>query len=193
MSDFFDFLREPDMVDNQRTPEIDVLCATFDFLMDRNVMPYQISIARGTGIDSESVLSQFYSVAIKHKIAGKDVQFDHSNSGPDVIGISEKEWWQVECKGVGKGVSATQRENFARALASVVSYYCEKPEGLPKRYVYYNGARPYLGLALPTSPAYLNELKRRVRQPLRKALNLWILLYQAESKKINALSPDDNY
>jgi hypothetical protein len=193
MSDFFNFLREADMVDNQRTPEIDVLCATFDFLMDRNVMPYQISTARGAGIDSGLVLSQIYLVAREHKVAGRNVQFDHSNSGPDIIGVSETEWWQVECKGTGTGKSQTQRNNFDRALASVVSYYCEKPEGLPKRYVHYNSARPYLGLALPSSTAYLNELKRRVRQPLRKALNLWILLYQTEPKKINALSPDDNY
>jgi hypothetical protein len=181
------------MAYNQRTPENDVLCATFDFLMDRNVMPYQISTARGAGIDSESVLLQLYLVVGKHKVAGRDIQFDHSNSGPDIVGVSETEWWQVECKGTGAGKSQTQRNNFDRALASVASYYCEKPERLPKRYIHYNDARPYLGLALPASSAYLNELKKRVRKPLRKALNLWILLYQTESKKINVLSPDDNY
>jgi hypothetical protein len=181
------------MADNQIIPEIDVLCATFDFLMHRNVRPYQISTARGAGIDSESVLSQLLSIASKHIVAGKDIPFVHSSSGPDIIGVSETEWWQVECKGTGIGKPQTQRNNFDRALASVVSYYCAKPENLPQKYAHYNGARPYLGLALPASPAYLNELTRRVRQPLRKVLNLWILLYQRESQNIHVVSPDDNY
>ncbi len=181
------------MTDVRTVPEIDVLVAVVDFLMSRDVKPYQFSAPRGAGIDSESVRSQLYSKVDKWIVNGQDIPFTFSNQGPDIVGISEVEWWQIECKGSGEGKPQTQRNNFDRALASVVSYYCEKPEELPSRYTHYSNARPYLGLALPASPAYLNELKRRVRQPLRKILNLWVLLYDPESKRIRAVSPDDGY
>ena len=182
------------MTDARTTPEIDVLVAAGVFLMKRGVRPYQFSTPRGAGIDSSSVLSQFYSKVSEWIVDGKDIRpINSSNRGPDIIGVSEKEWWQVECKGTGSGKPQTQRNNFDRALASVVSYYREKPEKLPKRYVHYNGARPYLGLALPASPTYLKELKRRVRQPLRKRLNLWVLLYEPESKSIRTVSPENSY
>ena len=47
------------------------------------------------------------------------------------------------------------------------------------------------GLALPASPEYLKQLKKRVRQPLRVRLNLWVLLYEPKSKSIRAVSPED--
>jgi hypothetical protein len=182
------------MANSPITPEIDVLLAIIDWFMKRGIRPYQFSPPKGAGIDSGLVHSQIYSEVAKWIVAGQDIRpLNFSSDGPDVCGISEKEWWQVECKGVGKGVPPTQRENFARALASVVSYYEEKPTNLPQKYLHYRDARPYLGLAIPASPTYLSELKRRVRQPLRIRLNLWILLYEAESKNIKAISPEDEY
>ena len=82
----------------------------------------------------------------------------------------------------------TQRNNFDRALASVVSYFEETPQGVPAEF---ENATVCLGLALPATQAYLNELKRRVRLPLRKRLNLWVLLYELETSAIKAISPEE--
>ncbi|MDD5458409.1 MAG: hypothetical protein PHF37_03345 [Phycisphaerae bacterium] len=169
--------------------EIDVLCATFDFLMERNVSPYQFS-----PINGDTNCAKIYGRVADWITKEKDIRpINFSRSGPDIIGVSENEWWQIECKGSGSGKTQTQRNNFDRALASVVSYYCDNLINLPARYTKFNRAVPYLGLALPASQDYLNELRNRVRQPLRKKLNLWVLLYGPESKKIKAVSPEDNY
>lgn len=169
--------------------ENDVLIATIKFLVKRGVKPYKLSIAKGKGINRDFSMNQISEVFASHNIL--PTYFD--DKGQDVIGVSKTEWWQVECKGSGKGVQSTQRNNFDRALASVVSYYEKETKGLPRAYESYSDAQPYLGLALPSSPAYLKELKKRVRQPLRERLNLWILLYEPELKSIRAVSPDDSY
>jgi len=170
-------------------PENDVLIATIAFLRERGVTCYGISVARGKGID-KSVMETNAWAAL-----GEDIPhvYPFSAEGADIIGISSTEWWKIECKGSGTGKSQTQRNNFDRALASTVSYYEEKPSNLPTKYAHYMNAQPYLGLALPASQAYLKELKRRVRQSLRKALNLWVLLYESNSNKIRAVSPEDDY
>ena len=177
------------MTEYQVIPEIDVLLASIDFFVTRGVKPYQFSIPKGKGIDRESARTRIYEVLISELIRPVDFQ----EKGPDIMGVSETEWWQVECKGSGTGVQSTQRNNFDRALASIVSCYEEETGKLPTPYEQYSNAQPYLGLALPASPAYLKELKRRVRQPLRKRLNLWVLLYKPESKSITAISPEDSY
>jgi hypothetical protein len=170
-------------------PEIDVLIATIAFLRERGVMCYRISVPRGKGIDKSAAEDSAW------KALGDDIPriYPFSVEGADIIGISATEWWQVECKGSGVGKSQTQRNNFDRALASAVSYYEEKPAKLPEEYAQYENARSYLGLALPSSRAYLKELERRVRLPLRRTLNLWVLLYEPGSKKIRAVSPEDAY
>jgi hypothetical protein len=171
-------------------PEIDVLEATVFFLRERHVEVYQVSVPKGMGIDKADAENRVWKVLCAD---GVPSVYPFSNEGQDVMGISATEWWQVECKGSGEGTPQTQRNNFDLALASVVSYYEEKPAKLPQKYLHYIGAKPYLGLALPASPAYMNEMKRRVRKPLRLALNLWILLYDPESKSIKAVSSEDNY
>jgi len=178
------------MTNYQVIQEIDVLVATTVFLKERGVKPYRISVPKGKGIDKTSAEKQIWQVLTSNSTP--DV-YPFSEKGPDIIGISETEWWQVECKGSGAGKAPTQRNNFDRALASVVSYYEEETKGLPKQYEQYRNAQPYLGLALPASPEYLKQLNKRVRQPLRKRLNLWILLYEPEPKIIKAVSPADNY
>ena len=178
------------MSDYQVIPEIDVLVATTVFLKERGVKPYRISVPKGKGMDKTSYQERIWKILTSN--SAPDV-YPFSPEGPDIIGISETEWWQVECKGSGKGVQSTQRNNFDRALASVVSYYEEETKGLPKKYEQYKNAQSYLGLALPASPAYLKELKKRVRKPLREILNLWILLYEPELKSIRAVSPEDSY
>lgn len=178
------------MTDYQIIPETDVLVATTVFLKERGVKPYRISVPKGKGIDNTSAKNQIWQVLTSNSTP--DV-YPFSKKGPDIIGISEAEWWQVECKGAGSGTTQTQRNNFDRALASVVSYYGEEIKNLPEQYRQYRNAQPYLGLALPASPEYLKQLRRRVRQPLRERLNLWVLLYEPPSKNIRAVSPEDSY
>lgn len=173
------------MSQNKIVEEIEVLKATFDYLViEREVFPYGFSIASGKGIDYktnvENILLPYKKMGIEPVIVG---------SGPDIVAISETEYWQVECKGTGSGKKQTQRTNFDRALSSVVSYYEDDLSELEMGERFRN-AISFLGLALPDSIEYKNELTRRVRQPLRKRLNLWILLYGSDSKTIRPISPD---
>ncbi len=165
--------------------EGEVLLATVHYLISRNAIPFQISAASGKGIDTqqikENIKQIFGSVSFEPSFLG---------SGPDIVAVSENEWWIVECKGVGSGKVQTQRNNFDRALASVVSYYEDNPSNPPE---WAKNASIFLGLALPKSQLYLKELKRRVRLPLRKRLNLWILLYDFSVQNISAIAPNESY
>jgi hypothetical protein len=101
------------------------------------------------------------------------------NGGPDIVAVSEQEYWQVECKGAGSGQRSTYRTNFDRALASVVSYF-GTAEDLPSDC----GHRiPFLALALPQAPEYMAELRRRVRDSLSRALGLWLGESLSESEQ----------
>ncbi|MCK4347850.1 MAG: hypothetical protein KAW47_04460 [Thermoplasmatales archaeon] len=172
------------MDNSQIVQETDVLIATIVYLVERGVHPYRFSIPRGKGIDTESAKNRIVNAS---KAIGQEPSF--SSQGPDISAISEKEWWHVECKGAGSGKAQTQRTNFDRALASVVSYYEDKTSS-PEPY---QDAIQYLGLALPATHHYLRELKKRVRKPLRKKLNLWVLLYEIQTHLIRSISPDKNY
>jgi len=164
-------------------PEPDVLIATTVFLIERGVTPYQFSVATGRGLKTSGAIERLRKA---FEAIGRVPVF--AGTGADIMGISETEWWVIECKGSGAGKPQTHRNSFDRALASVVSYFEEKPQGVPSEF---ENATVCLGLALPATPAYLNELKRRVRLPLRKRLNLWVLLYELETSAIKAVSPED--
>jgi len=165
--------------------EGEVLLATVRHLLKRKAIPFQISVASGKGIDTEQIEMEvkriFGSVSFKPDFVGR---------GPYIIAVSENEWWIVECKGAGIGKTQTQRNNFDRALASVVSYYEDRPSNPPD---WAKNASIFLGLALPASQEYLRELKRRVRAPLRQRLNLWILLYDGSDKHITVIAPTEPY
>lgn len=163
--------------------EPDVLIATTAFLIERGVTPYQFSVAAGRGLKSSGAIERLRKA---FAAIGRTAVF--AGTGADILGFSDSEWWVVECKGSGTGKAQTQRNNFDRALASVVSYFEEKPQGVPAEF---ENATVCLGLALPATRAYLNELKRRVRLPLRKRLNLWVLLYEPETSAIKAVSPKE--
>lgn len=166
-------------------PEGEVLLSTLRFLLRRKVVPFQVSVPTGQGIDTNQIRNE-----VKGIFANVDFNPALVGGGPDVIAISENEYWIVECKGAGKGQPSTQRNNFDRALASTVSYYEDSPSNAPD---WAKNSTIFLGLALPNSKHYMKELKRRVRMPLRKRLNLWILLYDSASKQIKELSPDADY
>lgn len=165
--------------------ESDVLIATTVFLIERGAVPYQFSMAAGKGIDTSGATERLNKA---FAAVGRTPRF--SGNGADVLALSDTEWWVVECKGSGAGQPQTQRNNFDRALASVVSYFEEQPQGLPENR---NNLKICLGLALPATRAYLNELQRRVRSPLRRRLNIWVLLYELASQKILAVAPDAAY
>lgn len=166
--------------------EPDVLIATTLFLIERGVSPYQFSVAAGRGINTAGATDRLNRA---FAAIGRSPSF--VGNGADILGASDAEWWAVECKGSGAGKPQTQRNNFDRALASVVSYFEEQPpQAVPDGQ---KNLKVCLGLALPATSAYLHELQRRVRSPLRKRLNLWVLLYEPTSREIRAVSPDDAY
>lgn len=171
------------MAVNLIVPEPEVLLAATVFLIQREAVPYQFSVAAGKGVETSNAIDRLRKA---FSSIGRTTSF--TGNGADILAVSETEWWAVECKGSGAGTPQTQRNNFDRALASVVSYFEDGPPGAAEEL---KNAKVYLGLALPATPAYLRELKRRVRQPLRMRLNLWVLLYQLESKTIRPIAPQE--
>ena len=163
-------------------PEVNVLRATISYLAGRGVFPVQMSPPTGQGIDTSNFKKEMTELFSKF-----GAQPNFVGNGPDLIGASETEYWLVECKGSGTGKPSTQRNNFDRALASVVSYYEDTSPDTNTNAIF------FLGLALPKTPSYLKELKRRVRIPLRCKLNLWILLYDRATNSISSISPENEY
>ena len=170
------------MLASSIVPETDVLISTVIYLVQRGVKPYHFSIPRGRGIDTQGAMRK-----LDDAFRATNFNPSFSSDGADILALSEKEWWHIECKGAGSGKPQTQRTNFDRALSSVVSYYGEDNSKLPEKF---SGAIQYLGLALPATDQYIRELKRRVRKPLRQRLNLWILLYDIDSEKIRDIEPN---
>ena len=166
-------------------PETEILIATVIYLVERGVSPYQFSVPRGKGIDTNSTKNK-----LENAFRNIGLSPNFSNSGADILALSEKEWWHIECKGSGTGKAQTQRNNFDRALSSVVSYYGEVTSRLPEQF---RNTVQHLGLSLPATDLYLRELTRRVRKPLRQRLNLWILLYDLKTKKIKCIEPNHDF
>ncbi len=170
--------------------EIDVLIATAKWLWHRKILPYCFSVSRGNEGGVAAAKERLIAELDRLGLPGEAVIF--SSEGPDIKATDGLEWWQIECKrGEGRGKKRTQQEHFLRGLSSVVSYYEETVPDEESDYL--KKARPVLGLALPATPVYLHELRRKVRKPLRQRLNLWILLYDPKAKAIRAVSPDDDY
>jgi hypothetical protein len=166
-------------------PELDILVASILWLHERGAKPLCASIAKGSEAGRYADHQRFREALQQAGLEPCSLATD----GPDIIAASESECWQVECKGAGSGVQATQRNNFDRALASVVSYYGNLPRYMTERCT---GA-PILGLALPASSVYVRELRRRVSGSLRQVLNMWILLYEPATQHIRAVAPRDDY
>lgn len=162
-------------------PELDVLIAAAIWLWQRGVPPFRLSLPAGSENpkweDRRRLTDGLRAAGIP------DGTWHTASDGPDIEARSMTEHWRVECKGAGRGVQQTQRNNFDRALASVVSYYEDSRDGLEQT----------LGLALPKTDEYLAQLTRRVRAPLRQRLNLWVLLYNPSSGPPLAVSPDADY
>lgn len=156
--------------------EGEILVATIRFLFRNGSTPTRISVARGKGIDTPAIKEEVERVFRDESRQSVKPQF--VGSGPDIEAVSDDLNWKIECKGYGTGKPSTQRNNFDRALASVVSYYEDR-------------RTVALGLALPDSEQYKRLLKKRAGLPLRRRLNLWVLLY--DRGEIEAIRPNYHY
>ena len=183
--------------------ENDVLIATAKWLRShRNVFSYQYSVASGQGIDYSSNKDRLIDDLGLQKTIEKLGLPRFPKRGPDILGIDipslrkfvldeqeidpeNSEWWQIEAKGAGKGKLPTQRTNFDRGVASVVSHFGPSAE--------FRNAKPYLGFALPNTEFFKRQLQTRLRRPLRTRLNLWVLLYDPDDKSVHAVPPDAEY
>ena len=186
-----------------RVKENDVLIAAARWLLRRNVLPYQFSVARGQGIHYPTERARVINELPLHEFYQKlDIELPlFRNDGPDILGLDSQsflkvankqeidpensEWWQIECKGAGEGKKSTQRNNFDRGVASVVSYYGPSTE--------FRNARPHLGFALPNTEHFKHLLKTRLRRTLRTRLDLWVLVYDSGDKSVHAVPPDAEY
>jgi hypothetical protein len=165
-------------------PEIEILIASSLWLWRNQALPAQFSIASGQGIDAQANQDRLVKAL---EVAGvPSILRSFVSWGPDIIALSAKRYWQVECKGAGVGKQSTQRNNFDRAVASIVSYY---RDSAPKEIPELAAAEPALALAVPATPGYLALLRSRVPLALRKRLNLWILLYGPSSSAITPVEP----
>ncbi|MGH7901300.1 MAG: hypothetical protein ACRENZ_06125 [Thermodesulfobacteriota bacterium] len=114
----------------------------------------------------------------KFRIDGIDISgILWKSDGPDIVATNENRIWKVECKGLGGGKPSTLRNNFDRALASVVTYWDIE------------GKEQCIAISLPYNEFYNSQIEIRVKLSLRKHLNLWILLY-IPNYKILPFSPD---
>jgi hypothetical protein len=166
-------------------PEVDVLIAASLWLWHLKALPVQFSIATGQGIDSKGDQDRLVKALDSAGVPSKLRSF--VSSGPDIVAISSSRAWQVECKGAGAGKQPTQRNNFDRAVASVVSYYTDtSPIDIPEL----RDATPTLGLAFPGTRDYLALAKTQLPLALRGRLNIWLLIYEPSSSTIRPIEPN---
>ena len=135
-----------------------------------------ISVPRGKGYkwDIKSAIEK------ELKDIGYADKINFSSGGADIIAQNQDEIWKVECKGIGSGKAQTLRNNFDRALASVVTYFEDEDK------------KQILALAIPNSLPYLQQLLR-ISKPLRKILNLWILLIDENDYIVTEYKPENDF
>lgn len=173
---------------SRTVPEIDVLIGVARWLwIEKRVWPANFSIARGQGIDAAESKRRLETALASLEAPEGVAEFRfYSSKGPDITGVSGDEIWQIECKGIGAGKDTTHRNNFDRALASTVSYYDDRVDNWPDHKV-------IVGLALPDAPIFRRLLKSKVRGPLRRRLNLWVLLFNRDDNSIISIEPAADY
>ena len=159
----------------QYVPEVNVLIAVVRWLHSEGWTIESLSIAYGEGIDSVSSKNRAKAGLAKLGIEGKNVRF--VSKGEDIRAKEGSSLWRIECKGLAESMKPpTIRNQFYRALASVVSYY-DQAQVLQ------------LGLALPEE--YFKHIKDRLPQALRTVLNPWVLLYVSADEEVYAFAPHE--
>ncbi|MBI2171686.1 MAG: hypothetical protein HYU30_06660 [Chloroflexi bacterium] len=146
--------------------ELEVLIATSRWLHTNGWSIETVSLAGGRGLppitEQKATMTRQFEAA--------HIPFDERklfrNSGPDIIASSGTHQWKVECKGISLAKATTHRNNFDRAVASVVSYY--------------DSRQTRLGLALANDYLWEYRLERRLPVALREAIDMWVFLVTAE-------------
>ena len=156
-------------------PEIDVVIASCSWLTQEGLLVDKCSVAAGKGIDALADRAHLIkALNVSHLLSPVFQQH-----GPDIVAVSETQRWYIECKGAGGGKPETQRNNFDRAVASVVSYFTD--DGVT------------LGLAVPATRLYRHFIGTRVPPALRKRLNMWLLLYDPTTRQIQDFAPGQGF
>lgn len=158
----------------QPIPEIVVLIAVAKWLYSEGWQIKRVSMARGQKIGQASqeqkLKSDFISVGIPLETLKLIPQ------GPDIEAVSGTDVWKIECKGLGDVRLQTLKNNFDRAVASVVSYYDQRA-----------GLR--LGLAFPEE--YIKLIRNKLPRVLREAISLWMFLYVSSDDEIYVFRPGE--
>jgi len=171
--------------------EFDVLVNVAIWLVQQGCTDLQASIAKGQGKPLREQKEELKRIIDSHGFAS----ISFNAHGPDLIGVEHNRIWKVECKGLSDGSPQTVRNNFDRAVASVVSYYDE-----PETYTESNLSaamnqlqgrdKPIrLVLALPHSNSYIGLIRKRIKPALRRRLDLWILVVDSTSKAVQQYDP----
>lgn len=162
-------------MESQYVPEVNVLIAVVRYLHLEGWTIESLSVAHGVGIDSVNSKNKVKDELAKLGIEWNSVRL--VSTGEDIRAKKGSILWRIECKGLAESMKpSTTRNQFDRALASVVSYY-DQTHGLQ------------LGLALPEE--YFKHIKVRLPQALRIALSLWVLLYVSADNEVVAFAPDE--
>jgi len=144
--------------------ELNVLIATALWLLRNGWTIEAMSIAVGHGLPS----IDYQKGKIREALVGEKVEtISFKAKGPDIVARSQEGIWRIECKGMGGGKSQTHRNNFDRAVASVMSYF--------------DDSSTRLGLALANDYLWAYNFQERLPRPLREATNLWIFLLEKET------------
>jgi hypothetical protein len=155
--------------------EFEVLKATALWLNRDGWDLTAISVSRGGRISEDAgraILSRDLQLA---GLASSRMP-DFFTDGPDIVATRSGKIWKIECKGHGTGQKSTLRTQFQRAVGSVVSYL-DSPD-------------VQLGLALPHQYLFDYKWGRRLPFQLRKACNMWVLLY--EDGEITPFEPESH-
>ena len=146
----------------QPVPENDVLTGIAIWLHSQGWQIRHVSIASG-----QKIAMNAQKQKMKSNFVSAGIPFDTLNfirKGPDIEAIKEDNIWKIECKGLGDVQPETLKNNFDRAVASVVSYY-DRSSGLRT------------GLAFPEVEGYMKLIQNKLPRALREAISLWLFIY----------------
>ncbi len=158
----------------QYITENNVLIAVAKWLHVNDWQIKQVSVAHGQLLDHAGETKKLRTSLETMGVALGNLKF--TSQGADIVATKDTDTWKIECKGMGDVKLPTLKNNFDRAVASAVSYYDSN-----------TGLR--IGLALPEE--YSSYIKSKLPLALRKAINLWVLLYISADDEVCAFAPDE--
>jgi hypothetical protein len=154
--------------------EFDILLATIRWLLEKGWRVDSVSIAPS----SELASMQERKEEVKRLLRAASWSLDEDGFrpiGPDIVAGTNGGIWKFECKGLGRGKPRTHRNNFDRAVASVVSYY--------------DGPDIRLGLSIAEDYLWKYNFGKRLPTALRESIGLWLFLYNPQRKEVYHFEP----